>query len=76
MISYELMDCASGNLIGSFAFEHQAFAMVRNIFDAWGFPGLSDLSLIRVSGEQQELIANGMDLAHKAMGNVLIDIRQ
>lgn len=60
--SYELIDYESGNLIGSYATEEEARAVVRRACEADGEDGAVGLGLIRVRDGDQELVAEDRDL--------------
>jgi len=60
--SYELIDYESGNLVGSYATEEEARAVVRQACVAEGRDAALGLGLIRVRDGNQELVAEDHDL--------------
>lgn len=66
--SYELMDLDSGNLVGSYRTLSEAFAIVRDSYALYGWPGVNDLGLVRAGDrDRQEIIAVGPQLARMAI---------
>jgi hypothetical protein len=68
--SYELIDYESGNLVGSYATEEEARAVVRQACDAGGPSAALGLGLVRVRDGDQELIAEDHDLLRDALAPV------
>jgi hypothetical protein len=64
--SYELIDYESGNLVGSYATEKEARAVVRRACEAEGNDVALGLGLIRVRDGSQELVAEDLDLLREA----------
>lgn len=65
--SYELIDFESGNLIGSYATEDAARAVVRRAHEAEGPTAVQGLGLIRVEDGDQALVAEDLDLVRDAV---------
>lgn len=65
--SYELIDYESGNLVGSYATEEEARAVVRRARESEGDDGALGLGLIRVRDGDQELLAEDHDLLRDAL---------
>ena len=60
--SYELIDFETGNLVGSYATEEEARAVVRRACDAEGQDAARGLGLLRVQDGAQELVATNREL--------------
>lgn len=64
--SFELMDVDAGNLVGSFAREAAALAIVREAFAQFGEVGVTDPLLVRVEADgNQQLVADGDGLRQR-----------
>jgi hypothetical protein len=69
---FELLDLASGNLVGSYDTQEEALSIVRNAYAAHGSVAIRDLALMSIDqDENQELVATDADLAHLALGPVI-----
>jgi hypothetical protein len=66
MATYELWETRSGNLMGSFASEEEAVAVVRDAIKQHGRNYLESLVLAREEDEDTVTIAEGMKLADLA----------
>ena len=66
-VSFELMDRDSGNLVGSYLTLDEAFAIIRDSYILYGWPGVNDLGLVKVGDfDSQEMVAVGSELARMA----------
>jgi hypothetical protein len=59
---FELIDLKSGNVIGGVSSESDALASLQRAFDTNGSQAIQDLSLMRITDEDQPVIAMGEDL--------------
>lgn len=69
MTSFELFDVDSGNLVGSYAREEEARAIVRRAYESDGPDGTRGLVLLRVRGDDVLLIAEGNELVQDAIAS-------
>jgi hypothetical protein len=53
----ELIDLASGNVVGNFDDLDSALALLRATIDDGGDEAIAELALMRIAGEEQTLIA-------------------
>ncbi len=54
---FELIDLATGNVVGDFADADEALAALQNTRERHGLSSIRNLSLMRIDGEQQSLVA-------------------
>lgn len=73
--SFDLLDLRSGNLIGSYATEDEAAEVVRRAYETFGPPLVTGLALLRVGEDDEALVAEGLGLARRVMGPVLLSAK-
>jgi hypothetical protein len=62
---FEVIDLKSGNVIGGYASETEALALLRRSFQTHGPLGIEDLSLMRITDDDQLLVAMQADLERR-----------
>jgi hypothetical protein len=67
VVSYELWDMKSRNAVGEFATENEALAAVREALQRHGHEYVDDLFLGRVSRGRSTPVAQGQNLAARAL---------
>jgi hypothetical protein len=67
----ELIDLTSGNVIADYSTVKEALKSIRDVAGEHGWSSVGNLSLMRVNGDSQELIAMKQqlaDIAHTKSG--------
>ncbi len=66
---YELIDLESGNLVGAYGNEDEAYAIVRAPYRAHGRAAVAALALLRVDDDgEQRLLSESDTLVLRALG--------
>ena len=74
MTTFQLWDIESANLIGSYADQESALAIVRHALDLHGAETVSGLSLLRQDDRGRLIkVAEGEELVHLAADTVEVD---
>ncbi|MGH2533190.1 MAG: hypothetical protein ACRDJW_12900 [Thermomicrobiales bacterium] len=69
---FELMDLTTANVVGHFATEDEALAVVRDVVADEGRDAVEELALSRqAGGTRPTLIAAGNDLAERALAQAM-----